>query len=80
MRDQFLKAAKEELKKQFMSSNSDKKAERRKHADTVVRNHVIFSMGAGFIPIPVADIFAVSASQLDMIRQLCKVYDIDFQD
>ncbi|MEM1328262.1 MAG: DUF697 domain-containing protein [Bacteroidota bacterium] len=64
-----------------MSSNSNSnKAERRKHADTVVRNHVIFSMGAGFIPIPVADIFAVSASQLDMIRQLCKVYDIDFQE
>jgi uncharacterized protein (DUF697 family) len=81
MRDQFFKAAKEELKKQFMNSNSNSnKAERRKHADTVVRNHVIFSMGAGFIPIPVADIFAVSASQLDMIRQLCKVYDIDFQE
>lgn len=56
------------------------KSEQRKHADTVVRNHVIFSMGAGFIPIPVADIFAVSASQLDMIRQLCKVYEIDFQE
>lgn len=60
-----------------MGSN---KSERRRHADTVVRNHVVFSMGAGFIPIPVADIFAVSASQLDMIRQLCKVYDINFEE
>lgn len=77
MKDQLYKAAKKQFKKQFMSSN---KSDRSKHADTVVRNHVVFSMGAGFIPIPVADIFAVSASQLDMIRQLCKVYEIDFQE
>lgn len=59
-----------------MSSSSDKA----KHADTVIRNHVIWSMGAGFIPILIADIFAVSALQLDMIRQLCRVYDIDFSE
>ena len=40
---------------------------------------MIWSMGAGFIPVPIADLFAVSAIQLDMIRQLCKVYDIDFK-
>ncbi|MEM8527198.1 MAG: DUF697 domain-containing protein [Bacteroidota bacterium] len=77
MKDQLYKAAKKQFKKKFMSSN---KSDRSKHADTVVRNHVLFSMGAGLIPIPVADIFAVSASQLDMIRQLCKVYEIDFQE
>lgn len=49
------------------------------HADTIIRNHMIWSMGAGFIPVPIADFFAVSAVQLDMIRQLCKVYNIDFK-
>jgi len=66
-----------------MSSDNkkSKKSERSKHADTVVRNHVIWSMGASFIvPIPVADVFAVSALQLDMIRQLCRVYDKDFSE
>ncbi len=63
-----------------MSSNNGK-SERGKHADTVVRNHVIWSMGASFlIPIPIADVFAVSALQLDMIRQLSRVYDIDFAE
>ena len=57
---------------------SGKKSDKSKHADTIIRNHVIWSMGAGLIPVLVADIFAVSALQLDMIRQLCKVYDIDF--
>lgn len=54
--------------------------ERAKHAETIIRNHILFSMGAGVIPLPVVDIFAVSASQLDMIRQLCRVYDVDFSE
>lgn len=37
-------------------------------------------MGAGLIPVLIADIFAVSALQLDMIRQLCKVYGVDFSE
>jgi len=53
---------------------------RSQHADTIVRNHVIWTMGAGFIPVLIADIFAVSALQLDMIRQLARVYDIDFSE
>ncbi len=56
------------------------KQERDKHADSVIRNHILFSMGAGVIPLPVVDVFAVSAAQLDMIRQLCRVYDIDFAE
>ncbi len=56
-------------------------AERNKHAETIIRNHILWSMGASFlIPIPVADIFAVSALQLDMIRQLCRVYNVDFAE
>ncbi len=54
--------------------------EREKHADSIIRNHIIWSMGAGFIPILMADVFAVSALQLDMIRQMCKVYDVEFQE
>jgi uncharacterized protein (DUF697 family) len=77
MRKKILRTVLKQTKKIVMSNN---KSDRSKHADTVIRNHIIFSMGAGFIPIPVADIFAVGASQLDMIRQLCKVYDIDFQE
>jgi uncharacterized protein (DUF697 family) len=52
-----------------------------RHAETIIRNHVIWSMGASYIiPLPVADVFAVSALQLDMIRQMCRVYDIDFAE
>ena len=55
------------------------KSNRGESASSIIKNHMIWSMGAGFIPVPIADLFAVSAIQLDMIRQLCKVYDIDFK-
>ena len=78
--EEFIKSAAEGLKSKVMNEFKDVKKEREKHAETIVRNHVLFSMGAGAIPIPVADVLAVSASQLDMIRQLCKVYDMDFHE
>ena len=64
------------IKDKIMSNNS----ERSKHVDTIIRNHVIWSMGAGLIPVLIADVFAVSALQLDMIRQMSKVYDVDFSE
>lgn len=50
------------------------------HANTIVKNHIVWSMGAGFIPVPIADLFAVTAIQLDMIRQLSNLYDVDFKE
>ncbi len=55
------------------------KSNRGESADSIIKNHMIWSMGAGFIPVPIADLFAVSAVQLDMIRQLCKLYEVDFK-
>jgi uncharacterized protein (DUF697 family) len=55
------------------------KSNRTQSADSIIKNHMIWSMGAGFIPIPIADLFAVSAIQLDMIRQLAKLYEVDFK-
>ena len=63
-----------------MSQHEKKNSERSKHADTIIQNHVIWSMGAGLVPILMADILAVSALQIDMIRQLCRVYDVDFSE
>ena len=49
-------------------------------ANSIIRNHIIWSMGTGLIPVPFVDFFAVSAVQLDMVRQLSKLYDIDFKE
>lgn len=50
------------------------------HANSIIRNHMVWSMGAGFIPVPIADFFAVTAIQLDMIRQLSRIYSVDFKE
>ncbi len=55
------------------------KSNRGDSANSIIKNHMIWSMGAGFIPVPIADLFAVSAIQLDMIRQMCKLYEVDFK-
>lgn len=54
--------------------------QRREEVENIINNHVIWSMGAGLIPIPLADFFAVSAVQLDMIRQLSSIYELDFKE
>lgn len=45
-----------------------------------IRKHMLWAIGAGFIPLPLADLFSVGAIQLNLIRRLCKIYDIDFRE
>lgn len=81
MKDKIRDKILDGLKDSILGKNSAPKGNNKNElADSIIRNHTIWSMGAGFIPILVADIFAVSALQLDMIRQLCKVYDIDYEE
>ncbi len=77
MKKQIWKFASKQVKKTIMGSEKSSKS---KHADTVIRNHVIWAMGTGFIPVPIADVFAATAVQMDMIRQLCRVYDLEFSE
>ena len=77
MRKKLTDFAKKQLKDSLMGPNKDKS----RHAETIIRNHVLWSMGASYIiPLPIADVFAVSALQLDMIRQMARVYEIDFAE
>lgn len=61
-------------------TNKNNQEDFNERAESAIRNHVIWSMGAGFIPIPVADFVAVAAVQLDMIRTLSNVYGVDFKE
>jgi len=54
--------------------------EKQARASEIVKNHVGFSLGAALIPMPGADLLAVSAVQLNMLRQLAKLYGIGFLD
>ncbi|NNE27229.1 MAG: DUF697 domain-containing protein [Saprospiraceae bacterium] len=61
-------------------SETSSKDPRTNHCNSVIKNHMIWSMGAGFIPVPLVDFFAVGAIQLDMIRQLSKIYEVNFKE
>jgi uncharacterized protein (DUF697 family) len=51
---------------------------KRQEADKVVRKHVLYALGAGLVPIPLIDIAAVTAVQIDMLRQIATVYGANY--
>jgi uncharacterized protein (DUF697 family) len=58
----------------------EKKTETSKRTEAVkiIDRHMYWAIGAGLIPIPIADIAAVTAIQTDMLKSICEVYHIDF--
>jgi uncharacterized protein (DUF697 family) len=47
-------------------------------AEKIVTNHVIWSLGGGLIPLPLFDLAAVTFIQMDMLKQLAKLYEADY--
>jgi uncharacterized protein (DUF697 family) len=52
---------------------------RRLLADRIVKNWSQWGMVAGFIPVPLLDLAAISGLQVKMVYDLCKVYDVPFK-
>lgn len=55
-------------------------AEKDQNVNDIIKNHVGYAASAGLIPIPGADLAAVTAVQLNMLRQLAKQYDVKFME
>ncbi len=49
-----------------------------RNADTIIKTHVLWAMGAGLVPTPLLDVAAVTAIQLDMLKQLADLYGVDY--
>ena len=49
-------------------------------ADRIIQEHVIWSIGAGLVPLPILDIVAVTAIQLDMLKQIGTAYGVSFSE
>ncbi|NKB23224.1 MAG: DUF697 domain-containing protein [Kiritimatiellae bacterium] len=47
-------------------------------ADNIVKNTVLWTTGAGLVPIPVFDLVTVTGLQLNMLRRVCKIYEVKF--
>jgi uncharacterized protein (DUF697 family) len=54
--------------------------DRMAEAMSIVRRSSAWSAGAGLIPIPLVDIGAIAAVQVKMIRDLAKVYGVEFPE
>jgi len=50
----------------------------KEQTDKVVKKHVLGAVGVGFIPLPLVDYAALTGLQLNMLRQLAKMYEIPF--
>jgi len=51
-----------------------------KDAESIIKRHTYWAVGAGLIPLPLVDIAAVTAIQLDMLKQICSFYKIDYSE
>ncbi len=61
----------------FSKVNPEEKIQK---SNVIIQNHVGFAASAGLIPIPGADLAAVTGVQLNMLRQLANLYHVNFMD
>jgi uncharacterized protein (DUF697 family) len=47
-------------------------------ADSIIRQHVLLAAGAGLIPVPIADMAAITGIQLKMLSGLAAAYEVPF--
>ena len=53
---------------------------RTEHAQKLVDRFAMWAGAAGLIPVPVVDLVAVGALQLQMLRRLSQIYDVPFAE
>ena len=49
-------------------------------AEAIIHRNVLWSLGAGLLPIPVLDVAAVTAVELKMLKELSAVYEVSFAE
>lgn len=49
-------------------------------ANSTVKNHIIASMTLGLVPVPLFDLAALTATQMNMMNSLARYYGIDAED
>src|SRR5690242_8171823 len=55
-------------------------SETRAKANRIINQHILWSIGAGLVPVPLLDIAAVSGIQLDMLKQLSSHYGVSYSE
>ena len=63
-----------------MSQNVIVQNDRHSEAQELTKYYMLWSLGAGALPIPLADLAAIAGVQIQMVRKLAKLYDIEFSE
>jgi uncharacterized protein (DUF697 family) len=63
-----------------MNMENKKDTIEEKSSEPIIKRHVYWAVGAGLIPVPFVDIAAVTAIQLDMLKQICSFHKIDYSE
>ncbi len=51
---------------------------RKDKAEKIIRNHVLWALGISAVPVPFIDVVGVTFIQLDMLKQLSRLYKVDY--
>ena len=49
-------------------------------SEQVIKQHVVWAVGAGLVPVPIIDFVAVTAIQIDLIKQLCTLHGASYEE
>lgn len=63
---------------QESEKTTEQMTDRQRDAESMVRKNAVIAAGIGIVPIPVFDFLGVSSLQLNMLRQLSNLYDVEF--
>ena len=55
-----------------------KVSDRQEHAESMVKDHMLISLGLGLIPIPLVDVATGLGSNVWMVKRLCDAYGVPF--
>lgn len=50
----------------------------KQQSDALIKDHVLWSVGCGIIPVPIVDIAGVTATQIHLISKMSAVYGVPF--
>ncbi|MDP5169445.1 MAG: DUF697 domain-containing protein [Bacteroidia bacterium] len=62
------------------SQNQDPQDKQLLAAQEIVTKHTVYAMGSSLIPIPILDLAAVTAVQLDMVKTLSHLFGADYSE
>lgn len=62
-----------------MAEKTETEVDKKAMGNDIVRKRVYASVGAGFVPIPIFDILALSGIQVEMVAKLAALYEIPFK-